>query len=158
MGDDEDLQVTDGGAFPNEKCPLTAKSIFELREPVQDEKNFVYEKEAVLRHIQQHQAKRPGQPVPCPVAARIEQHREAQGHHTLLFPRQSSTFPDGASHYITAAGLRRAPSVAREKRKRDILEASQSQANGGAGPSRGNRKRTVLSVDEEEEDDTEGVE
>lgn len=29
-GEDEDLQVTDGGAFPNEKCPLTAKSVSPL--------------------------------------------------------------------------------------------------------------------------------
>lgn len=57
----------------------------------------------------------------------------------------------GASHYITAAGLHKASSVAREKRKRDILEASQSQLNGGAGPSRGNKKRTVLSVNEDDE-------
>ena len=61
--EDEDLVMEPTQGTINKKCPLCAVPLPELREPVQDEKGYVYEKEFILQYIA---AKGRGGRVACP--------------------------------------------------------------------------------------------
>ncbi|BDA46158.1 probable E3 SUMO-protein ligase MMS21 [Coccomyxa sp. Obi] len=91
--EDEDVVVADSGndLARNTKCPITAKEVLDLTEPVVDEVGFVYEREAIEDYLR----RQPGQgnrPVNAPIA--------------------------GTSHKITIAGLKKASKVIREQRRR----------------------------------------
>eukprot|EP00798_Chlamydomonas_sp_ICE-L_P020750 gene20750-27570_t len=85
---DEDVVVDDGGAFMNEKCPLTARLVMDLEDPVEDAKGFIYSKFAIEQHIRQESRKGP---VKCPVS--------------------------GTSHYISIGELKASESIFRAKRR-----------------------------------------
>lgn len=49
---DDDIEIEGGPQLaPNAKCPITAKPILELAEPVQDAMGVVYEKDAVVNYF-----------------------------------------------------------------------------------------------------------
>jgi hypothetical protein len=49
---DDDIEIEGGPQLaPNAKCPITAKPILELAEPVQDAMGVVYEKDAVVQYF-----------------------------------------------------------------------------------------------------------
>lgn len=100
--EDEEVVDTSASDLKNEKCPLTMKSVFDLTEPVEDLKGFIYEKQAVLNYIRDKS--RSGQTVACPIS--------------------------GARHTITQQGLR--PATRIERLKRNAKYASALQARGGA--------------------------
>lgn len=109
-GDDDDVVDTSANDLMNDKCPITMKSVFELTEPVEDQKGFIYDKQAVLNYIREKG--RNGNPVVCPIS--------------------------GARHTITQQSLR--PSTRIERLKRNAKYASALQARGGAaGGGRGGR-------------------
>lgn len=61
---DADLVMEDdGGDGPrNAKCPITARPVEEMDDPVEDERGFVYEREAIVQYIGKSKSK------DCPVA------------------------------------------------------------------------------------------
>eukprot|EP00740_Mantoniella_antarctica_P018412 CAMPEP_0198692904 /NCGR_PEP_ID=MMETSP1468-20131203/238122_1 /TAXON_ID=1461545 /ORGANISM="Mantoniella sp, Strain CCMP1436" /LENGTH=237 /DNA_ID=CAMNT_0044447165 /DNA_START=32 /DNA_END=742 /DNA_ORIENTATION=+ len=59
---DEDIMLTSqAGHTTNLKCPITAKAIDEIEEPVVDQKGYVYDKKAITQYINQKGGK-----APCP--------------------------------------------------------------------------------------------
>jgi hypothetical protein len=52
--EDDELEVEAGGQFKSVRCTLTQKHIFELKEPVEDAHEFIWEKEAILQYIREH--------------------------------------------------------------------------------------------------------
>lgn len=51
--DDDDMQVGKGAEFKNNKCLLSAISIYEMKDPVFDHHKFVYERQKVVGYIKQ---------------------------------------------------------------------------------------------------------
>lgn len=66
--DDADNEIQMGGsntgAAPNATCPLSAKPILELEDPVEDQKGYVYERENIENYIREG-----GGSTTCPAAA-----------------------------------------------------------------------------------------
>ena len=63
--DDQDDDVVDTSAndLKNEKCPITMKSVYELIDPVEDQKGFIYDKAAVIKYIRDKRGN-----VACPIS------------------------------------------------------------------------------------------
>lgn len=91
--EDEDIVVAASGSdlARNTKCPITAKEVLDISDPVVDNVGFVYEREAIEDYLR----RQPGQgnrPLNAPIA--------------------------GTSHKITIPGLKKASKVIREQRRR----------------------------------------
>eukprot|EP00878_Enallax_costatus_P006745 GHUV01007071.1.p1 GENE.GHUV01007071.1~~GHUV01007071.1.p1 ORF type:complete len:248 (+),score=71.52 GHUV01007071.1:273-1016(+) len=61
--DDDDDVIVDAGVQKNDRCPITMKLLIDLKDPVEDDKGFVYEGEAIRQTIT-----RSGGWMECPVA------------------------------------------------------------------------------------------
>eukprot|EP01024_Parvocaulis_polyphysoides_P048583 TRINITY_DN4639_c2_g5_i1.p1 TRINITY_DN4639_c2_g5~~TRINITY_DN4639_c2_g5_i1.p1 ORF type:complete len:262 (-),score=42.84 TRINITY_DN4639_c2_g5_i1:277-1062(-) len=89
--EDDDIVIETGkNVAPNAKCPLTGIDIFELDNPVEDSKGYVYQSEAIIKAISQQREKQ----LKCPVA--------------------------GTSHFIRENTLKRANKVIFEQKKRRL--------------------------------------
>lgn len=91
LGDDEDIMVT-GDDLLNGTCPFTGKQVIELKDPVEDEKGYIYERSAILAHIQQQ--------------------GRGQGWCDAPFP--------GANHRVFAHTLKPSSKVLRQQRRRRL--------------------------------------
>jgi hypothetical protein len=65
--EDDDLAIEAGGEFRSLRCTLTQKHIFDLKEPVEDSHEYIWEKEAILQYIREHggSAQNPAMPSVC---------------------------------------------------------------------------------------------
>lgn len=67
IADDIQVETTKTSGFKNDKCPLSLRDVMDLKEPVQDNMGFIYEKEDLETYMKQVRG-RNGR-FPCPVAA-----------------------------------------------------------------------------------------
>ena len=66
---DDDIQVETGASnFKNSRCPLSLRNLVDLKDPVEDSHGFIYEREDLMRYMQQARSDRHGR-YPCPEAA-----------------------------------------------------------------------------------------
>jgi len=63
---DDDVVEDGAGDLPYDRCPLTGKSVFDLEDPVADQKGVIYEKAVVVDYIKKKL--RAGHDAVCPVA------------------------------------------------------------------------------------------
>mmetsp|Transcript_15231 Transcript_15231/g.42629 ORF Transcript_15231/g.42629 Transcript_15231/m.42629 type:complete len:242 (-) Transcript_15231:72-797(-) len=89
-GEDEELMIAgDPQPAVNAKCPISAKPVMEMQEPVEDQKGYVYEKDHIINYIKSFTRK--GKLAMCPQA--------------------------GTQHTLTESQLKPARAVLREQRR-----------------------------------------
>jgi hypothetical protein len=68
IDDDIQMETTNTSSFKNSKCPLSLKDVMDLKDPVEDSHGFIYERQDLIRYMDQMRADRNGR-YPCPQAA-----------------------------------------------------------------------------------------